>query len=268
MNSLRVSVASSLIVALASCAFAHDTWLIPDRFVVERDSVVNLDLTSGMAFPALDTSIKPERIDRALCRLAGHSFELKEYSAASKSLLFKARLSESGIATMWVELKPKSLVLTTKLVNEYLDEIGASELIRQQWAKAKRPRRWREVYTKHSKTFVRVGEPQSDRSWAEPVGMRLEIVPEKDPTALRVGEELAVRVLKNGAPLPGFSVGIVSTNDAKGNIRKTDAEGRATFRLDRGGRWLVRVTELRKSTQAGIDWESDSTTLTFQVGSE
>lgn len=268
MNLLRVSVTSLLIIVLASCVLAHDTWLIPDRFVAERDSVVTLDLTSGMAFPALDTSIKPDRIDHALCRLADHRFELTDYSPAPKSLLFKARLSEPGVATIWVELKPRSLVLTTRLVKKYLDEIGAPNAIRQQWANAKRPRWWREIYTKHAKTFVRVGSAQSDRSWAEPVGMQLEIVPEKDPTTLRVGDELAVRVLKDGAPLPSFSVGIVSAGDAKGKIQRTDADGRATFRLDRGGRWLVRVTELRKSSQAGIDWESDFTTLTFQVGSE
>ena len=63
-------------------------------------------------------------------------------------------------------------------------------------------------------------------------------------------------------------MGIVSAGQAKGKIQKTDAEGRAKFRLDRGGRWLVRVTELRKSSQAGFDWESDFTTLTLQVGSE
>lgn len=268
MNRLSVPLACILIIALASCALAHDTWLIPDRFVVERGSVVNLDLTSGMAFPTLETSIKPERIDRSHCRLAGHSFELKDYSPAPKSLLFKARLSESGIATIWVELKPRSLVLTTRLVKEYLDEIGAPDSIRQQWEKAKKPRRWREEYTKHSKTFVRAGDSQSDRSWGEPVGMRLEIVPETDPTSLRPGDALAVRVLKSGAPVSSISVGIVNAGDARGKIQKTDAEGRATFRLDRGGRWLIRVTELRRSSHAGFDWESDFTTLTFQVGSE
>ncbi|MEK6285567.1 MAG: hypothetical protein AABO57_07490 [Acidobacteriota bacterium] len=51
MNRLKVSVTTLLIIALASCALAHDTWLIPDRFVVERDSVVTLDLTSGWPFP-------------------------------------------------------------------------------------------------------------------------------------------------------------------------------------------------------------------------
>lgn len=265
---MRLSAVSMLIAALCSCALGHDTWLIPDRFAVARDSVVNLDLTSGMAFPALETSIKPDRIDRALCRLAGRTFELKDYSPAPKSLLFKAQLSEPGIATMCVELKSRALVLTARLVNEYLDEIGAPDSIRQQWASAKKPRRWREEYTKHSKTFVRVGDPQSDRSWADPVGMQLEIVPEKDPTTLRPGDELALLVLKNGAPLAGIAVGIVSAGDAKGKIHKTGADGRAMLRLDRAGRWLVRVTELRKSSKAGIDWESDFTTLTFQVGGQ
>lgn len=267
MNRFKASVTSLLIIGFASVAIAHDTWLIPDRFVVEPDSVVNLDLTSGMAFPALDTSIKPERIDRALCRLAGHSVEFTDYSPAPKSLLFKARLSESGIATIWVEVKPKSLELTTKQVEEYLDEIGAPDVIRRQWANAKKLRRWREIYTKHSKTFVRAGKAQTDNSWAEPVGMQLEIVPENDPTTLSVGDKLAVRVMKNRAPLPGISVGLVSAGEFKRRIYKTDSEGRATLRLDREGRCLVRVTELRKSSRAGIDWESDFTTLTFHVGS-
>jgi uncharacterized GH25 family protein len=268
MNALRVLITGSLTIALASCALGHDTWLIPDLFVLTRNSDVALELTSGMAFPTLDTSIKPERIDRALCRLAGRQFKLTELLSAPKCLLFKARLPESGVATMWVDLKPRSLVLTPKLVKEYLDEIGAAEDIRQQWANAKRPRRWREEYTKHSKTFVRVGDAQLDRSWAEPVGMQLEIVPENNPTTLRAGDKLALRVLKNGAPLGSVSVGIVVAGDAKGRIQKTDAEGRVTFPLERGGRCLVRVTELRKSSQAGIDWESDFTTLTVQIAPE
>ena len=68
---------------------------------------------------------------------------------------------------------------------------------------------WREIYSKHTKAFIRVGRPKADRSWSEPVGMALEIVPEKDPTTLRAGDEFPVRVLRNGAPLADFSLGIV-----------------------------------------------------------
>jgi hypothetical protein len=177
-------------------------------------------------------------------------------------------LVEAGVATFWVELKPKALQLTTAQVREYLDEIDAPKAITQEWANAWKPRRWREVYTKHSKTFVRIGEPQSDRSWAEPVGMRLEIVPEKDPTALRVGDEFPVRVLKDGAPMAAFPLGIVFEGSAKGRIEKTDADGLVTFRVDRKGRCLLRGTDLRRSTQTGVDWESDFTTMTIRIESD
>jgi uncharacterized GH25 family protein len=266
MTNLRIAATLLLTIALAASSLAHDTWLIPDRFVVARDTLVLLDLTSGMAFPALETSIKPERLERALCRVAGHTFEVTAFSPASKSLRFKARLVEPGVATFWVELKPRSLQLTADKVQEYIDEIDAPRAIREAWANARRPRRWREVYTKHSKTFVRVGELPSPRSWAEPVGMRLEIVPERDPTALRVGDEFPVRVFKDGAPMAGFPLGIVFEGSSKGRIEKTNAEGRVTFRLDRKGRCLLRGTDLRKASQAGVDWESDFTTMTIRIG--
>jgi uncharacterized GH25 family protein len=252
-------------VLLAPAIFAHDTWLIPDQFNIAREAMVTLDLTSGMVFPILETSIKPERIDRAKCRLSNHSFDVRTFAPAPKSLRFKAKLYEPGIATFWVELQPKSLELTPTLVREYLDEIGASETIRQQWANAKKPKRWREIYTKHAKTFVTVGEPSSDRSWADAVGMALEIVPDKDPTTLRAGDDFPVRVLKNGAPLQDFPVGIVRQGATKGQIEKTDNQGRVTFRLAKSGRWLLRSTELRQSNQANVEWESDFTTLTIHV---
>jgi uncharacterized GH25 family protein len=130
------------------------------------------------------------------------------------------------------------------------------------------PQRWRERYAKHTKTFVRVGEPQDDRSWAEPVGSELEIVPEKDPTALRVGDELQVRVLKGGAPHRDFALNAVAGGAAKGETKRTDAEGRAVFRLNKAGPWLLRGTDVRRTTEPDADWESDFATLTLSVSAK
>jgi hypothetical protein len=78
-----------------------------------------------MAFPTLETSIKPERIDRAACRFAEDAFALSDPSPAPRSLRFQALWSKTGIATCWVVLKPRTLELTPKQVQEYLDEIDA-----------------------------------------------------------------------------------------------------------------------------------------------
>lgn len=252
-------------LALAVPALAHDTWLLARRTVVPPGTVT-LDLTSGMVFPANETAIKPDRVARAGGRLAGETFDLEDRRSAAKSLEFTARLPRPGVATVWVELAPKSIDLKPKQVAHYLDEIGASREVRLAWAEMAKPRRWRELYTKHAKAYVRVGEPEGDRSWAEPVGLGLEIVPEKDPVALHPGDDLPVRVLRGGQPFPSFSLALAPEGKGKAvAIKNTDADGRVTFRLDRAGRWLLRGTDVRRSLKPEADWESDFTTMTLEV---
>lgn len=244
---------------------AHDTWLLARSSAVQPGASVVFDLTSGMAFPENETAIKPDRVARAGVRLAGSTSDLKDRRTAPKSLQFTARLSKPGVAVAWVELAPKSIDLKPNEVKEYLDEIGASEAVRRAWKEMPEPRRWRELYSKHAKAFVRVGQPGGDRSWAQPVGMGLEIVPEKDPTALRPGEDLPVRVLHQGRPFPSFAVGLVRQGDAHGVLKTTDGQGRVAFPIAKAGRWLLRATDVRRASKPEADWESDFTTLTFEV---
>ena len=253
-----------LALALTTSALAHDTWLIPDQFNLAPKSTVTLDMTSGMEFPKLDVGPKPERVESATCRLAGKTFDITNKAATPHSLQFKAELADAGVATFWVKLPPRSIELKPEEVKEYLDEVDAPEALRKQWAEMKE-QRWRESYSKHQKTFARVGDPTSDRSWAEPVGTFLEIVPEKDPTMLKAGDDFPVRVLKEGKPFAGFSLNAVSAGQPKGETRKTDSDGRVTFRVGIAGRWLLRGTDIRKSKQPETDWESDFATLTFEV---
>lgn len=268
MKSLKYAAVTAISLLAVARIFPHDTWIIPDKFHVRPGENLIVDLTSGMAFPALDVGPKRERVQAVMCRLAGRTFELKDFEEGAKSLRIKAVFADSGVAALWVKSASKEIELKPDQVQEYLNEIDAPATVRQQWTAANEPRRWRESYRKHSKTFVCIGDNKVDNSWREPVGMFLEIVPEKDPTALRAGDDFPVRVLKDGKPLADFSLGIEAGGEAKGAIQKTDAAGRAIFRLNRAGPWLVRGTDLRKSTGQNVDWESDFTTLTIQVSAQ
>ena len=251
---------------IARPAGAHDTWLQPRRVSVLPGTIAQIDLTSGDRFAAFDTVIKADRIEVARARLNGKTIDISQRAPEKKSLELRVALSDPGVATLWLSLTPKSLELSQKQVRHYLDEIDAPSLLAQAWYAGKKGSKpWREIYTKHAKTFVRVGRPKADQSWSQPVGMALEIVPEKDPTALRAGDEFPVRVLKNGTPLPDFSLGIVREGKTNRAFKKTNAAGRAVFKLARNGKWLLRGTELRSSNKPAIDWESDFTTLSFEV---
>ena len=257
--SVGVFLASALLVA-------HDTWLIPSAVSVAPGTPVTLDMTSGMDFPAPETAVKPGRLARAQCRLAGKRTGISDRRVADKSLQLTFRPERPGIATVWAESKPRTLDLEPAEVKEYLEEIGAAETAGKDWEKSPAPRKWRETYTKHAKTFLRVGDPGADRSWSEPAGMELEIVPEMDPTSLKAGDELAVRLLLAGRPVRDLAVGFLAAGEKTGQLRKTDGAGRVSFRVERAGWWLLRATRISRSEKPGGVWTSHFATLTVAAG--
>lgn len=254
---------SSLIVV----ARAHDTWLQPEVFAATPGAALVLHMTSADGFNGPETAIKPERVERMWGRLGGAAVAVEAVGGeGGKTLRLAATLTQPGVAVLAVQLKPRLLELAPEKIEVYFREIHATAELREVWAAVPEPRRWRESTVKCAKTFVRVGAPVAgDRSWAEPLGLPLELVPENDPTALRVGERFSVRVLKGGAPLSGFVLAFVSAGETREHVVVTDEEGRADAALDAPGAWLVHGTELRRSGTAEREWDSEFTTMVVEV---
>jgi uncharacterized GH25 family protein len=259
----RLSLAALLAFWTAPLA-AHDTWILSRKAAVAAGEVARFDLTSGEKFPALESAVAPDRIARSGLRVRGKTLRFRGRDTEKNALLLTRAIETPGIAVAWVELKPKSIDLTPDEVAEYLAEIGYAESLGKDRA-AKASSRWREIYRKHAKAFVRVGHGETDRPWRDPVGMALEIVPESDPTALTQGASLSVRVLAGGKPLAGFPLAAVSSGSPDRALAQTDAEGRVRIVLDRAGPWLLAGTKLSPSARPEADWESDFTTLTVWV---
>jgi len=249
---------------LAGSLVAHDTWILPNRPRAVPGQQVAFDLTSGMAFPANEVGVKPDRLARASGKLGEKVFDLALEVKGKKALRLKARFSKPGIAAVWVESKPRALELKPAEVKEYLEEVGSWDSVGRKWESAGSGR-WRESYSKHAKTYLRVGRPDADDSWSRPVGMDLELVPESDPTKISAGKELGLRLVKNGRPVPDLAVGLVAANAKTGSLSKTDSEGRVRFRFPQSGWWLIRATLLEPSSKPDRDWESRFTTLTVFV---
>ena len=268
--SRRGALAAALTVAVAALgtapARAHDTWLLPDQPKVDAGQPVTFAITSGMAFPAEETAIDDERVARSAVRLAGAQEPFAGQREGERALHLSVVLARTGIATAWVELRPRSIELTPDQVSHYVEEIGAPAEVLARWQAMPEPRRWREAYRKHTKTFVRVGEAAEDRSWSEPVGSPVELVPEQDPTALTAGDELTILLLRGGAPAAGANVALVHAGGERAVVRATDAGGRVTFPLARAGWYLIRSTHLRPADAADLEWEADFATLTVRVG--
>lgn len=264
-TSLRRFAASVLvaIVALlgAAHAMSHETWLLPTGARFEAPGRVTLALTSGMVFPKPDTALPAERLAQSGVRLRGETVSLEPIQAVGGALLLRADLKRTGVATAWLEIPPLPVELTPKLVEEYFEEIQADPEVRRAWA-TQEPKLWRERYAKFAKTIMRVGKDDgSDRSWAEPIGGSLEVIPETDPTLLGPDARLTVRVLKFGKPLAALM--LAAQYGGEHDWQRTDSAGRASFVLRGNGPWLIHGTELRRAQASDYEWESWFTTLTI-----
>ena len=264
---MRVRLAAAIVACLlvVAVAQAHDTWIVATPSGAGSNATLRVDMTSGMAFPTLESGIRPERVTRAMLRVGGESRALPAPLATRVSLRYSLPLTPPGIAVVWVQLAPRALDLKPELIEEYLHEIGALQTAGARWRARAEPKRWHEVYRKHTKTYARFGASAAgDESWRDPVGMELELAPESDPTALAAGQAFSLVLLKNGQPLAGLPVAAErgSKADRKRSLATSDAAGRVRFELDRAGPWLFAATELREN---GADWESDFTTLTVVV---
>jgi hypothetical protein len=253
--------------ALVLGAGGHDTGLQPERFAATPGATLMIDLPSADGIGGFQAPIKPERVARTWARLDGGDARLGAAVVAEQSLRFPVTLTRPGVAVLGVELKPRSLELAPDKIEAYFREIHASDDLREAWAAVPEPRRWRENYVKQAKAFVRVGEPAAgEHAWAEPLGMGLEIVPERDPTTLKEGDALPVRVWRKGVPFAGFVLGYVSAGETREHVAITDVEGRATATLDVRGTWLVHGTDLRRAVGAtDREWESDFTTMVVEL---
>ena len=265
MTKLLPCVAVSLVVA-ANC-FAHDTWLSPSTYSVEAGQTITFDLTSGMEFPTLDAAVKPERVAKAGVRIGGDEGVIKQFKPGEHALRVEHQFTKNGVATVWLQLSPKDIELTDDDVAHYLEEAHAPEEVQRAWAAQKGREKWKELYTKCAKTCLAVGKAAADRSWAEPVGMALEFVPLADPTTLRVGQPAKFKLLRNGQPLTKAAVALHTKGDAAPRFQTTDAGGVVTFSADKTGPTMLATVHLRPPA-AGKPWESEFSTLTFEVKAE
>ncbi len=248
----------------AGNALAYDTWVVANAHVLRSGQPLELHATTGSNFPTFGTAPDPAAVARAAWRLGSQRGEIASFEKAESTIVARGRPLTEGVAVAWLDFRPKEVELDAKEVEHYFDEIGASESLRQAWEGAGPDAKFHETYTKHAKTFVRVGDGPADRACLEAVGPSVEFLPDRDPTSLAAGDTLNVKVMKKGNELEGLALGVVCGADGSTTQLRTNKAGYVQIVIRRTGWWLIRGTELRRNSDG--TWDSDMSTMTFYAG--
>jgi hypothetical protein len=256
-------LAGMTLVLVTTVSFAHDTWIMCDPFVVPSGGMLSVRMTSGEKFPVMATAPEADGIAKAGWRMGDKTGTITEFKKDAKSLIASGKVANDGVAVITVEFKPREIALQPGDVSDYLEEIAAPAAVRKAYEQDGAKAGWHETYTKHAKTYVKIGSGGDAGGALGPVGFNIDFLPDRDPTALKVGDTLALKAIRGGLELESSPVFVVCGATGETTTPRTNQTGMLLVKITSPGWWMVRTTQLRHKS-AGV-WESDFTTMTFYV---
>src|SRR5688572_17003601 len=254
-----IGVAAALILALAGTAAAHYNFIFPEKFRVSPGETLIIGFHAADGFP--ESTLVPKRLQSLSLHTATSTVAIT--GLREEGLRQVARVkAPSGYSIVTAVNPGKADTMKAAPFLQYLQEenlTGAIDL-RKKLGETEKP--GRERYSMYLKSIVLAGTPND--GYKRVVGMPIEIVPEKDPSQLKAGETLPVRVLFKGKPAANLQLFSASVGKPNKNIGKTDANGRLNVPVSKG-RWRLHTIRMERITAPDADWESFWATLTFEI---
>ncbi len=241
---------------LVTRAGAHDLWIEATNYAPEAGSDVTLALVYGHEFPG--TEYLPEEYleEMVLLDPKGKRIELKQGTESGRRTCKAAKLPGTYVAT--AVTKGRFWTKTTEGYQSGRSKQGLQDVISCTYS------------AKFAKAILHV-EHAGSSVVSEPLGHDLEIVPLKDPKGLSAGDELPVKVLYKGGPLPYAQLlatyaGFSSDKNVFAYAVKTNPEGLANIRLLHPGAWLVTAGHRDTFPDTEVcDQYSFGAALTFRI---
>ena len=266
---MKLTLAALFVASLLSQpAAAHDFWLQPTRFAVASAAPLKIGFMIGHGNEVEPWHVTWERL---------HS--LRSYGPAGltdhQASVVPAATSNPGGATIALTGPGTHMVvmesyhstsnLPAKKFNEYAKLEGLTAAIEHRRRTGASVKPGREVYSRRAKTLVQVGDAVTDLP-LKPIGLTLEIIPERNPYAPASTTMLPVRVFFHGRPLVGALIDLTALGSGgePTQSQRTDANGRATFVIPRIGAWKINTVWARPvEGRAETDFDTVFASLTF-----
>jgi uncharacterized GH25 family protein len=260
------AMATTLMVAPL---FAHDFWLQPAQFVLAARAVSPITIYVGHGAARERWGVGADRV--VLFRTIGPDGVLDRRSRLTLNapqVDAVVPLARRGSYLLAFQSREATSDLPSLRFDEYVAEEGLTPIADHRRRTGAQRRNGREFYSRRAKALVQVGplDAADVARVTRPVGLTLEIVPERHPLSLKAGEKLAVRIVFNGQPLPGALVKLTNLGaDAKPvAMVRSDRAGRAVFAVPRKGAWQFNAVWSEILTgQSAADYRTTFSSLTF-----
>lgn len=253
---------------VATSLLAHEFWLMPSKFRLNLNETFNLQLFVGEDFMGDIWANRKKRLLKLVHHTNNLQKDLTALALKSDSLPMPLKFDTEGTHLLSMESKNSFIALEADKFNDYLVDDGIENIyeLRKQKGELNKPSK--ELYRRCAKTLIQVGS-KFDETYKKNTQMTLEIIPQKNPYQMQVGDEMIVKVLFKNKPLPNKMIVAWHKTDTEKTTHqklKTDAEGILKMKLDKSGYWMistVHMVEVKNNPDA--NYQSYWGNLTFSL---
>lgn len=255
---------SLMTLATAAQLFAHDMWIEPLTFSPKAGETVAVRLRVGQDLLGDPLPRNSALFTQFFVEDATGRKPLVGREGANPAGFL--RVATPGLLVIGYRSNPSAVELDAEKFNQYLKEEGLDAIVALRARRNQTGARAHEMFSRCAKSLLFSGASagtQHDR----PLGFTLELVAERNPYAVRPGEELPVRLTYENRPLAGtLVVAMNSLNPSEKLSARTGKDGRVRFRLRPGGMWLIKAVHMEQAPAGtNAEWTSYWASLTFEM---
>jgi hypothetical protein len=255
----------AVLVLCGAPLFAHDMWIEPRPFLPAPGQIVSVRLRVGQNLLGDPLPLDPALVNQFVVEdVAGRRPVVRREGGDPAGLV---RVATQGLLVIGYGSNPSPLELPPEKFDQYLKEEGLDAIAALRARRGKAGATVRELFSRCAKSLVLSGPP-SDGAGDRRLGFVLELVAERNPYALRAGQDLPVRLTYENHPLADALVVAMNRSAPSEKLTaRTDRDGRVRFRLPLGGMWLIKAVHMVPAPAgSNAAWASFWASLTFEPG--
>src|SRR3954453_20799691 len=209
------------VASIALQASAHDFWIEPSTFHPAVGDRVTAALRVGQNLAAHPLPNIPPLIDRFIVR--GSSAERPVVGRAGADPAGIAFIAEGGLHWIGYQSNPYPVALEGPKFEDYLRDEGLERIVDARKKNAQSAAPGRERFYRCAKALL---DTPGAATFNAPLGFTLELVPRKNPYAIKTAGALPLALTFRGQPIANVLVVAMSKADSANAVRaRTDAKG-------------------------------------------
>ncbi|MBE8971219.1 DUF4198 domain-containing protein [Nostocales cyanobacterium LEGE 12452] len=253
------------LMLVCSLTFAHEFWLEPVKFWLVKNEKVRIDLMVGEDYTGEHSNGHKYKILKLDHYGKGQKEDIRNKVYGDSLSSIDMSFTSEGNHLIALNNTSKFIELEAAQFNEYLRTEGLDNVAKLRAQRNDTLKAGRELYQRCVKTLIQVGK-QTDETYAINTGMRLEIIPAKNPYAQTAKSAITFKVLFDNKPLGNALVLAWHKMNGKTTHQslRSNKDGNVSFSIDQKGKWMVSTVHMVPNLEPKqADWQSYWGSYTF-----